>query len=119
MVSGGITVQIEGTESARVLRVAGPLDIAHAGQLRTALLEASEASGGESSTLVDLASLTAVDLSGLQLLCSAHRSFAARGGAIGIRSRPQWFSQATAAAGFTASAQACGPGLCGDCLWRE
>lgn len=117
--SGEIAVQVEGTDERRVLRVAGPLDIAHTAVLRRALMEASEASGAGRSTVVDLAGVTAVDLCGLQLLCSAHRTFRAGGGGLSLQRQPAWFCQARAAAGFAASTQACGPQLCGDCLWRE
>jgi len=114
-----IEVQIEGSDEQRVLRVTGPLDIGHTAELRSALVEASQTSNAGSSTVIDLAGITALDLCGLQLLCSAHRSFAAQGSTIGLRDRPAWFSEAATAAGFTADTQACGPGLCGDCLWRE
>jgi len=120
MDSGGENAnQIGNTGERRVVRLEGPLDIAHAAGLRFALLEALEASGAEGGTLIDLSGVTAVDLCGLQLLCSAHRSFAGRGGAIGFEERPEWFQQASAAAGFAASTQACGSRLCQDCLWRE
>ena len=54
--------------------------------------------GAGRRTVADLAGVTAVDLCGLQLPCSAHRAFAARGGAIGLRRQPGWFRQAAAAA---------------------
>jgi anti-anti-sigma factor len=120
MDSGGeMAVQVEGTNERRVLRVAGPLDIAHTAALRQALVEASDGCGAGRSTVVDLAGVTAVDLCGLQLLCSAHRTFAARGGGLSLQCRPAWFCQASTAAGFAAGTQTCGPRLCGDCLWRE
>jgi anti-anti-sigma regulatory factor len=53
------------------LKVRGNASISEAFALREALLEALQG-GGE--LLVDLRALEAIDLTGLQLLCAAHRS---------------------------------------------
>ncbi|ACM20612.1 STAS domain protein [Geotalea daltonii FRC-32] len=61
----------EGNPAALVVKVSGPLTVQNVGELKTSLLQALE--GGEQLCL-DLAGVTEVDLAGLQLLCSAHRS---------------------------------------------
>lgn len=58
-----------------VLRVVGELTIPHAGQFREALLDAFDGAG---RVIVSLEGVTAMDITGLQLLCSAHRSANAR-----------------------------------------
>ena len=54
-----------------VLKVSGSLTIQHAAAMREAILEAFAKA---ESVTVDLESLEKIDLTGLQLLCAAHRT---------------------------------------------
>ena len=124
MDSGGeMAVHIEDTDNRRVLRVEGPLDLANAPVLLQALVGAMQAGATDAATgrptVVDLAGVTSVDLCGLQLVCSAHRTFRASGGDIGLREMPAWFRQAAVAAGFTMGTLECRYRRGDDCLWRE
>jgi anti-anti-sigma factor len=114
-----ITVRIESANNQRVLRVAGPVDLANAAALRQALVDVLADSDAGCSAIVDLAAATAVDFSGMQLLCSAHRSFRERGSAMSLRDVPDWLRQAAAAAGFTMPTLACRYRQGDDCLWRD
>ncbi|QXE91518.1 STAS domain-containing protein [Geomonas subterranea] len=63
----------QGTE---ILKVSGGVGICEAGEFREALLLALEAAP---EVRVDVTGLTGIDLTGLQLLCSAHQSAVRRG----------------------------------------
>jgi anti-anti-sigma regulatory factor len=118
--SGEMAVRIEDTDIRRVLHVEGPLDLSSAPVLLQALRSAMGFAGESGrGTMVDLAGITAVDLCGLQLLCSAHRTFLACGGEIGVRDVPVWFHLAATAAGFTMGTLECRYRSCDRCLWRE
>jgi anti-anti-sigma regulatory factor len=116
-----LAVHIEDTGRGRVLRVQGPVDLVNAAVLRQALAE-TVASGASdavpSPTVVDLAGVTAVDLCGLQLLCSAHRTFVAQCAPIYLRDAPEWFRQAAVAAGFRMDTLVCSHRRGEECLWR-
>lgn len=71
---GELTVTMEkgkGKTSVPVVKVSGSMTVQYMAELKTGLLQALEA-GNELS--LDLSGVTEVDLSGLQLLCAAHRS---------------------------------------------
>lgn len=80
----GLTISREETAEQTetlLLSVGGELTIPFAGEFRGALLEAFDAAG---RVVVNLAGVSAVDITGLQLLCSAHRSACAREKGFGI-----------------------------------
>lgn len=97
------------------LRVAGSLTLGNAVQFKEALV-ASLAAAQEIT--LDLSGMTTMDLSGLQLICAAHRSadrdgklFTVQGGSAGYRS-------------YLGNAGVLGPegNACGTarrCLWRD
>jgi anti-anti-sigma regulatory factor len=64
-------VEITKDESARVLKIAGTLGIATAGELHTALRDFV---CGESRPIIDLSEVDACDTVVLQLLCSARKT---------------------------------------------
>jgi len=118
---GELTVHIEDTDGERVLRVDGPIDLATAAVLRQALADALQAcAAGEAgrSAVIDLAGVTAVDLCGVQLVCSAHRTFIARCASLQLRRMPEWFQQAAQAAGFATNTSICPRRQGDECLWR-
>ncbi|MDA8414044.1 MAG: STAS domain-containing protein [Desulfobacteraceae bacterium] len=61
------------TPSVKEIGISGPMTIQHAGEIRTVLLEAlTEAE----EVRMEMAQVTEIDVVGLQLLCSAHRTSA-------------------------------------------
>lgn len=113
----GITIRHSGAVQGKVgqiVKLTGEVTIAQAAPLRDALLGAL----AEADDLqLDLSELSAVDLSGLQLLCAAHRSARTRGknlqvidGGNGI------FREAARAAGFAVHL-GCAQESWGCCLW--
>ena len=61
----------EGEPTVTVLCVSGAMTIQYAGELKNALLHALE---NYEQIRLDVGKVSAVDLSGLQLICSAHRT---------------------------------------------
>ncbi|MDE3166197.1 MAG: STAS domain-containing protein [Acidobacteriota bacterium] len=96
MNDSGISMETTAEGGARVLRVSGELSIANAAELRQALLGAM---AGPGRAVLNLAALSSADLSGLQLLYSAHRSGRAADGRLEIAGVPQWLRTLAAEAG--------------------
>ena len=55
----------------RVVTIGGNMTIQHGGAIREALMQAL---GSATALRLDLAQVTAIDIIGLQLICSAHRA---------------------------------------------
>lgn len=70
---GEFTVTMDKAEGGApfVVSVNGPLTVQNMGALKDTLLQALD---GAEQLCLDLAGVTEVDLAGLQILCSAHRS---------------------------------------------
>ena len=83
--------------SPHVVCLAGELNLSSAEQVRQTLVDSLQS--GEPLTL-DLATLTDIDLAGLQLLCSAHLSYARRNIALVLREVPPWFPETAKTCGF-------------------
>lgn len=65
------TITPEETPTTREISICGAMTIHHAGEIRSALLEAlAEADAVQ----LDLKKVTEIDLIGLQLICSTHRT---------------------------------------------
>lgn len=90
----------------------GPeLTVRGAPEIQQTLL-AALADGG--AVALDLGAVREVDLTGLQLLCAAHRWAAARGGDLRLSGAAPAVAAAARRAGFTRS-RGCRPG----CFWAE
>ena len=100
---GGATIPLEGELS---LAVAARLSAA-----LTALLEARR------DTVIGLAAVTGADFAGLQLLCSAHRSFLRQGLSLRLESGPESLRRSALAGGFDAERSVC-PYRTDECLWQ-
>jgi len=112
-----VAVRVEDDGHRRTIHVEGPVDLPHAGALRQTLLESLSVSAAL-PVVLDLHALERVDLVGLQLLCSSHRTAVLRGGNITVGDAPDWFHTVCNAAGFARSRSTC-PHRRGDnCLWR-
>jgi len=97
-----------------VLRVAGELTIPYAGQFRGALLDALDGAG---RVIVSLEGVTAMDITGLQLLCSAHRTATAREKGFGIEGTTNpAVTQAAGLAGFRRHV-GCAVDVGKSCVW--
>jgi anti-anti-sigma regulatory factor len=100
----------------RVLALEGSLDIQRASELKEVLLDAQESAG---HLLLNLAGVTGADISGLQLLCAAHRRAAKLNKPLtrtGDESAA--FRQAVMETGYERG-KACPFGSDHDCLWRR
>lgn len=90
----GFEVEYTEDDGIKVLNIAGEMTIAHAARLRTVLLDAIEGAG---HVAVEIEKVSAIDLTGLQLLCSAHRTACQRGGTFELLSVEQSEAVAEAA----------------------
>jgi two-component system, chemotaxis family, sensor kinase CheA len=102
--SNKLRIELSEAGGNRLIRLEGELSAATGGRLRTALLDALRP---ERKTILDTAGLTAVDLSGLQLICSAHRTYLSRNAVIEIRGMPESIHEALRAAGFDPQQSVC------------
>lgn len=112
----GLTIEQreDGGSETLVLQLAGELTIPFAGDFRGALLDAFEKAA---TVVVDVEKLDSVDITGLQLLCSAHRTSCARSKAFrlaGEESGP--FAEAVYLAGFTRHV-GCARDVGKTCIW--
>lgn len=82
-----LDLKVEDTDSARVVRVSGELDLASAPQLSAVLAEA--AAGADLPVLLDLAEVTFIDSSALRALVIAGRELAAAGRVLQIGPRSE------------------------------
>ena len=99
----------------RAPRVEGELRIPEAGRLRDALLAALEPGG---ATVLDVSGVSDADLGGLQLLCSAHRTYRRRGARFELRGISEPLRLAARAAGFETRSMVCPHRVGDDCLWK-
>ena len=97
-----------------VLRVGGELTIPFAGEFRGALLEAFDAA---ERLIVDLEGVSTLDITGLQLLCAAHRTACARGKGFGVAGLSNSaLTEAAGLAGFERHV-GCAVDVGKTCLW--
>jgi len=96
------------------LKLSGSVTIAQAGELRDALKDALKDC---SELRVDLTDITEIDLTGLQLLDSAHGSASSAGKHFGVEcGNNQAFLETVAAAGFQRHV-GCKKDTNGTCIW--
>lgn len=96
------------------IRFDGELTIHNVAALRDGLLQAL---GQNDRIEIDLEGVTAMDLAGLQMLCSAHRSALAQGKTLSLNNRlVPVLPQAREAAGFVLN-QSCRDNPTADCFW--
>lgn len=97
-----------------VLDVKGELTICFVGEFREALLDGLEKATG---IMVNVEQVSSVDLTGLQLLCSAHRTASARNKSFTIAGRQnRVFAEAERLAGF-ARHVGCVKDVAKTCIW--
>ncbi|BDV42396.1 sulfate transporter [Geotalea uraniireducens] len=112
---GLIIEQRQGEQADRLfLDVSGELTICFVGEFREALLDGLEKA---TEITVNVEHVSAVDLTGLQLLCSAHRTASARDKTFGIVGRQnRIFAEAERLAGFSRHV-GCVKDVGKTCIW--
>lgn len=96
-----------------LLRLDGPMTVEHTGALRSLLLDALAAP----AVTVELGDDLTADVAGLQMLCSAHRTFTVRGKKFTLKQgTPDTFRNLVRDAGLLRH-QGCSLNPFGNCLW--
>lgn len=90
-------IKVEKQGKDRALIVSGSLTIEYAGQFKDALTDSLKQ---DADLIVDLDSITDMDLSCLQLLCSAHRTFTNAKRSIKLAGIPDVLKQSVHNAGY-------------------
>ncbi|GLI39777.1 STAS domain-containing protein [Geobacter hydrogenophilus] len=113
----GLTItreEVGGENATLVLKVNGELTIPFAGEFSAALLDAFDAAG---RVRVNLEGVSAVDITGLQLLCSAHRSAYGREKGFGVEGLTNpILDEAACLAGFRRHV-GCAVDVGKSCIW--
>lgn len=103
-----------GAPKKQGLTLTGSITIGQAAGLKTALLDAL---GAASGLRVDLSGITEIDLTGLQLLCAAHRSARLAGKQFSVNDGGNSiYSDAVIGAGFSRNAGCARDKSC-SCIW--
>lgn len=97
-----------------VVRISGDMTIPNASELRERLLEAFRQAD---CVTLDLNGVTGIDVSGLQLLCSAHRSSVVLNKAFTIVGREQPAVRDVASAAGQLRSSGCAQDVCHTCIW--
>lgn len=112
-----VSMKIEEEQAGSLsVHVEGDLTVQHAAEFRTCLLDAL---GRAQCVRVDLQAIDDIDLTCLQLLCSAHKTALFTGRDLSLDSeRPGLLERSLDLAGFSRS-RGCAMDLNGSCLWIE
>ncbi len=106
--------QLGNTLDSTVLRIRGELTIENAEELRTLLMKTTE---GTDTLSLDLSEIDTIDVAGLQILCSAHRSWlGAQRKVVCTPGTIDTLAEAAVEAGFIRSS-GCMPSAGGWCLF--
>nr|CRH07023.1 putative Anti-sigma-factor antagonist [Candidatus Magnetococcus massalia] len=91
--------QLQSEGSGGELSLSGDLTIQHAADLQTTLVEAAESCD---SVTLNISKVERVDVAGLQLLCSFHRTLLDNGKSLKVQGKvPESFVTSAQAAGYT------------------
>jgi len=107
-----LRIRTEPDGQSRIVHLEGELSLLNAGALRTALMEGLQPGA---RTVLDAAGITSIDLSGLQLICSAHKTYATRGAVLEFGEVSGALRESARSAGYGTVESACD----GErrCLW--
>jgi anti-anti-sigma regulatory factor len=108
------TMVAPGDPTAVVVTIAGPMTIAYASESREQLLAAFEKAN---TITADLSGVTEIDVAGLQLLCSAHRSSVLMKKAFTIIGGPGSVVWEAADAAGQLRQMGCVVDVCHTCIW--
>lgn len=107
--------RIEEQENGTRLILEGELTITHAAGIRDAFCALV---AGSRDARIDLGGATAIDVTGLQLLCSLHRTAVAKGLAVSLeKGVPQELVEVMRTAGYLRD-KGCSADIPGTCLWK-
>jgi anti-anti-sigma regulatory factor len=104
--NAGLRVRTETDGCGRIVHVEGELSLTDAGTLREALMEGLRPGV---KTALDASRIAAVDLSGLQLICSACRTYSAHGAMLELDGVSGALREGARSAGYNG----CEPTWCG------
>jgi anti-anti-sigma factor len=90
-------IQLQHVDGEVLLRVAGDLNLNEAATFRQALIDGLQPGTGMQ---LDLSQVSAIDLSAMQLLCSAHHTGRKRDAAVRVVNMPERLWETARAAGF-------------------
>ena len=108
--------RIEDSQKGKILVLIGGLCIQDADEFRTLLVQSIDTTD---VLTIDVASVTEMDLSFLQLLCSAHRTAIEQNKRLELDKKwPEPCVQAIQESGYTHQA-ACGFNKNNDCMWTK
>ncbi|WP_224960894.1 STAS domain-containing protein [Geomonas subterranea] len=110
----GAQVKISKKKDRTLVTFSGEMTVVNAGEFRKRLLEAF-ATG--KPVEVSLAGLTAIDVTGLQLLCSCHRTSVARAIPCTVTGRNEALAATAEVAGLP-RLKGCVQDVGGTCIWR-
>ena len=110
-----IEIRIEDAAAEQIVHVKGAISLLTAGKLQTVFLDALRPGA---RTVLDGRDIEAVDLSGLQLLCAAHRTYLSHLACFEIRGRSETLKAAADAAGYSACDSVCRHRGEHNCLWK-
>ncbi len=108
------TMAAPGDPDAVVVTIAGSMTVLYAGELRERLLEAFEKA---KKVTVDLCGVTDIDVAGLQLLCSAHRSSVSMNKTFIVIGGPDSAVWESADAAGQLRKMGCAFDICHTCIW--
>lgn len=110
-----ITIEKDGNKT--ILILSGELTIESASELKNAFVQILE---NTDHVFLDLKNVTEIDLSGLQLLCSAHRTSLHLKKSLGLADGyPQALSRAVEESGYLSRYSICVQERQENCLWVE
>lgn len=108
--------KLEQSGAMGILTIDGELTVQYAHELKSALLKSLD---NVDHLVLNLAKVTSIDLSCLQLLCSAHRTSGKLNKQLSlIGDRPEALQQAAKNAGYLRHV-GCSYDAHKDCLWKE
>ncbi|HEY1338224.1 MAG TPA: STAS domain-containing protein [Bryobacteraceae bacterium] len=99
----------------QVVHIEGELTLATSAGLQRTLLDHLQPG---KRTVLDASGIAAVDLAGLQLICSAHRTYVLREAEFVVSPMSEALKQAARASGFEASRSVCPYRCGGQCIWK-
>jgi anti-anti-sigma factor len=109
-------IRIEKEEARTVIVMSGEMTVEHAAGLKDALIRSLE---DADHLIVDLRDVTDMDVSCLQLLCSAHRTFAGARKTLEIKSDyPETLKETVREVGYSRDC-GCTTETENGCLWKR
>lgn len=110
-----VTIEAASDSSQPItVRISGEMTVTYAAEIRECLIAAFN--GGE-SVVVDLTDVSEIDVSGLQLLCSAHRSSLSMQKKYRIVARGKDTIWEAAGLSGQLRQRGCAQDICGTCIW--